>query len=387
MNNLRRSFLLDPSITFLNHGSFGATPRPVFRAYQDWQRRLELQPVEFLGRRFTGLMMDSRASLGRYLKTNPDNLVYTTNVTVALNIVARSLDLGPGDEVLSSDHEYGAIDRTWRFMAKERGFAYINRPISVPLEQIDELIQGFWAGVTQHTRVIHISHITSPTALCFPIKEIISKARSSGILTVVDGAHAPGQIPVDLDELGVDFYGGNLHKWLCAPKGAGFLFARQELQSLLKPLVVSWGYEAEMPGASVFIDQHEWQGTRDVAAFLSVPDAIRYQEEHDWENVRSACHKLLLETLERISELTGLPGLSDHTWYAQMASVPLPSDVDLALLKVRLYTDHKIEIPVISWNGLKLIRISVQGYNTRRDVDHLARALKELLSDKGIRIR
>jgi isopenicillin-N epimerase len=385
MNNLRRFFLLDPSITFLNHGSFGATPRPVFRAYQEWQRRLELQPVEFLGRRFTDMMQNSRIILGKYLNTSPDNLVYTTNVTVALNTVVRSLDLGPGDEVLSTDHEYGAIDRTWRFTVKEGGFAYVNQPIQVPLKQNDDLVQDYLSGVTPRTRVIHISHITSPTALCFPIKEIISKARSSGILTIVDGAHAPGQIQLDLDDLGADFYAGNLHKWLCAPKGAGFLFARHEMQGLLKPLIVSWGYEAETPGVSPFIDQHEWQGTRDVAAFLSVPEAIQFQEDHDWQKVRSACHELLREAVERISALTGLPGLSDAPRYAQMASLPLPSDIDLAVLKLRLYEDHRIEIPVLSWNGYKLIRVSIQGYNTGRDVDHLVKVLPDLLSDRGLR--
>ncbi|MBI4731156.1 MAG: aminotransferase class V-fold PLP-dependent enzyme [Chloroflexi bacterium] len=414
MFNLRRYFLLDPSVTYLNHGSFGATPRPVLRAYQDWQRQLERQPVEFLGRRFRDLMSAARAALGDYLGTAADNLVYTTNVTESLNIVARSLDLGPGDEVLSTDHEYGALDRTWRFLSKERRFKYINQPISFTTEttenaeknkkqrtkisvdsansvvnsfSIQHFVDELWKGVTPRTRVIFLSHITSPTALLFPVEAVIRRARRAGIITVIDGAHAPGQIPLRLDDLDADFYGGNLHKWLCAPKGAGFLYARPEAQHLLKPLVVSWGYEAEIPGPSQFVDHHEWTGTRDIAAFLSVPAAIEFQQEHDWENVRRACRALAHEAQEQICALTQRPPISGFENGGttggsglQMVAAPLPDSVDLAALKARLYDEYRIEVPLIAWNGRKLIRVSVQGYNTRQDVGKLVQALEELQS-------
>ena len=212
MFNLKQYFLLDSSVTFLNHGSFGATPKPVFDEYQRWQLELERQPVEFMGRRFTGLMAESRAALGEYLGTPADNLVYTQNVTISINIVARSLKLGAGDEVLTSDHEYGAMDRAWRFLAKERGFTYTNQPVS--LASKEAFIDSFWSVVTPRTRVIFLSHITSPTALIFPVDEIIKRAHAAGIITVIDGAHVPGQLPLDLDSLGADFYGGNLHKSL-----------------------------------------------------------------------------------------------------------------------------------------------------------------------------
>ncbi|MEZ0396978.1 MAG: aminotransferase class V-fold PLP-dependent enzyme [Anaerolineales bacterium] len=381
MNALKPHFLLDPKVTFLNHGSFGATPRPVFRAYQRWQRQLERQPVEFLGRRFAALMRLARQALGEYLGAAADDLVYTTNVTVALNIVARSLDLGPGDEVLASDHEYGALDRTWRFLAHERGFTYINHPIPVPLTTPAAFVETLWQGVTARTRVIFLSHITSPTALIFPVAEVCARARREGILTVIDGAHAPGQIPLRLDELGADFYGGNLHKWLCAPKGAGFLYARPSAQPLLKPLVVSWGYQAETPGPSRFIDEQEWTGTRDIAAFLAVPEAIRFQEEHHWERVRMACHALLRETAARLCALTGLQPLADETWYAQMAALPLPDAVDLTLLRTRLYDQARIEVPLLNWQGRKLMRVSMQGYNSRRDVEKLIRTVARALAE------
>ena len=379
MFNLRKYFLLDPSVTFLNHGSFGATPKPVFVEYQRWQRELEYQPVEFLGRRFAGLMAESRAVLGGYLGTHADNLVYTQNVTISMNIVARSLELGAGDEVLTSDHEYGAMDRTWRFLSKELGFTYINQPVS--LFSKEAFIDSFWSGVTAHTRVIFLSHITSPTALIFPVEEIIKRARAAGIITIIDGAHVPGQIPLHLDSLGADFYGGNLHKWLCAPKGAGFLYARPEMQELLKPLVVSWGYESETPSGSNFVDYHEWWGTRDISAFLSVPAAIKFQQEHDWDTVRIACHELVKDAQKRICDLTGLAPLhsSSENWFAQVATAPLPVDINPAALKSRLYDEYHVEIPVLAWNDKKLIRISIQGYNTKQDVDHLLFALSKLL--------
>ena len=379
MFGLRRYFSLDPDIVFLNHGSFGATPKPVFRVYQRWQRDLERQPVEFLGRRATGLMAEARAVLAEYVGTQADNVVYVTNVTVAMNIVARSLRLSPDDEVLSTDHEYGACDRTWRFLACKQGFTYINQPIPVPVTTPEAFVEAFWKGVTPRTRLIFLSHITSPTALLFPVAEICRRARAAGILTLIDGAHTPGQIPLRLDELGADFYGANLHKWLCAPKGSGFLYARPEVQALLEPLVVSWGWETEIPGPSKFIDHHEWWGTRDLAAFLSVPEAIRFQQEHHWDEARVACHVLARQAQEQICELTGQSALSDESWFVQMSAAGLPDSIDLAALKTRLYEEYRIEIPLIQWNGRKFIRISVQGYNTRRDVDALLDALAQIL--------
>ena len=381
MRNLKRHFQLDPSVTFLNHGSFGAAPKLVFREYQRWQRELERQPVEFLGRRFTDLMAEARAALGEYLGAHADNLVYTQNVTISLNIVAHSLELGPGDEVLATDHEYGAMDRTWRFLAKERGFRYINQHIELPLTTEEKFVEDLWRGVTPRTRVIFLSHITSPTAIIFPVKEGIRRAREAGILTVIDGAHVPGQLPLHLDSLGADFYGGNLHKWLCAPKGAGFLYARPEVQHLLKPLVVSWGYESEFPSSSTFVDHHEWWGTRDIAAFLAVPKAIEFQAENHWDEVRESCHRLAAYAQTLICEITSLAPLRAQpgNWFRQMVSAPLPADTDIPLLKNRLYDEYRIEVPVHDWNGNKLVRISVQGYNTKRDVDRVIHALSELL--------
>jgi isopenicillin-N epimerase len=377
---MKELFLLDPEIAYLNHGSFGATPEPVFREYQRWQRELERQPMEFLGRRHNGLMQTARASLGGFLRVRAENVVFTQNVTQAINIVARSLDLGPGDEVLASDHEYGACERTWRFLSRKRGFTCITRHVSVPWTSREYLVDDFMQGVTPRTRVIFISHITSPTAVVFPVQEICLRARLSGILTIVDGAHAPGQIPLDLTSVGADFYGGNLHKWLCAPKGAGFLYARPEVQHLLEPLVVSWGYESEKPSGSPFVDHHEWWGTRDIAAFLTVPAAIQFQEQNDWPMVRDACHGVLKSSLNEIVALSGVPTFyPDDTWYVQMASAPLPPEVDIAQLQGRLYDEYGVEVPVLAWNEWKLIRLSLQAYNGQQDIERLLRGLRHLI--------
>lgn len=379
--NLRSDFLLDPEVVFLNHGSFGATPRPVFEKYQAWQREMERQPVEFLGRRFAGLMQESREALAAFLGTGANNLIYVTNATMGLNIIARSLNLGPGDEILSTDHEYGALDRTFRFLAQKQGFSYINHVLPQPLTTPDDFVESFWQAVTPQTRVIFMSHLTSPTAVILPVQEICRRAREQGIITIIDGAHVPGQLPLNLDNLGADFYSGNLHKWLCAPKGAAFLFARPEVQHLVEPLVVSWGWESEQPGPSRFVDEQEWTGTRDYSSFLTVPTALEYHQHSDLVVTRSWCHEMAVEMQRMISVITGLPPIHSPKgdWFRQMATARLPDSTDIIALKTRLYEEFRIEVPLIAWKNLKLIRYSFQVYNCYEDALALRDALDRLL--------
>ncbi|MBP1692193.1 MAG: aminotransferase class V-fold PLP-dependent enzyme [Chloroflexi bacterium] len=387
IGSLQDLFLLDPNIIFLNHGSFGACPRSVFEVYQAWQRELELQPVEFLGRQAPKLLAHARKCLANYLGVLADEIVYFTNPTTAINMVARSIGLKPGDEILATDHEYGAMDRIWRFICRQAGATYIRQPIPLPVTTQEDFVDNLFRDVNERTRAIFISHITSSTALIFPVEEICKRARRQGILSIVDGAHAPGQIPLDLKAVEADIYTGACHKWLMAPKGSAFLYARPEVQSWLMPLVVSWGYESDYPSDSQFIDYHEWQGTRDFAAFLTVPAAIEFQFQHDWANVRHDCHILACDTRQKINAITGLePVCPDdeqsrdaRPWFNQMFTAQLPAKVDLDQFKKRLYDEYRIEAPVISWNGLKLIRISIQGYNSQSDVDALIEALPRLL--------
>jgi isopenicillin-N epimerase len=378
MRDLAVEFMLDPNIHFLNHGSFGACPRSVFDDYQRWQRELEAQPVEFLGRRFDGLMAEARRALAGYVCCDPDDLVYVPNATQGVNIVARSLALAPGDEVLASDHEYGALNRTWEYLCEKQGAQYRRVEIPVPVSTEADFVERVWNAVTPRTRVLFLSHITSPTALIFPVQELVRRARTAGILTIIDGAHAAGQLPLDLGAPGADFYSANCHKWMLGPKGSAFLYARRELQGRVEPLVVSWGWRPEKPAASRFVQEQEWQGTRDIAAFLAVPAAIRFMQANDWESVRAECHALAVYAQAQLAALTGLEPLSDESWFSQMVSCPLPP-CDIQEVKARLYDEHRIEVPVLLWNGQPLIRISLQAYNSRADVDALTCALKQIL--------
>ncbi len=379
---MREHFLLRPDVAFLNHGSFGACPRPVFERYQEWQRELEAEPVEFLGRRRPSLVRQAREALGSYVNANPLDLVFVSSATVGVNVVARSLRLERGDEVLTTDHEYGACDRIWRFTARNSGIDYRRVPIAVPVTTNEEFVESFMSHVSPRTKVIFISHMTSPTALTFPIEEICRRAREMGIVTVIDGAHIPGQVDLDITALDADFYIGNLHKWLCAPKGAGFLYARRELQETIDPLIVSWGWEADVMEDSPFVDALSYGGTDDISAWLTVPSAIDFQRENNWNAVRESCNQIVLRARPLIAEaLDAIPLAPDRgEWFTQMSAFLLPEGYDGFALQRRLFDDHRVEIPVMPWNGRQTIRISVQAYNTWDDVERLLQGVGAVAS-------
>ncbi|MBK8163882.1 MAG: aminotransferase class V-fold PLP-dependent enzyme [Gammaproteobacteria bacterium] len=379
MPSLRQQFLLDPDVVFLNHGSYGATPRPVFEACQEWRLRLEREPVQFINNELPGLLRQARGELGRYLNADPDDLVYVPNATFGMNVVARSLPLAPGDEVLTTDHEYGAVDNAWLHVCRKRGARYVRQPVSFPADSDAAIVDGIWRGVTPRTRVLFLSHITSSTALRLPVEALCARARAAGILTAIDGAHAPGQIALDLSAVDADFYAGNCHKWLCSPKGAAFLYTRRELQPMIEPPVIGWGYgdNRKLVQNPDYVDALQWLGTNDLAAYLAVPAAIAFQERHDWPQVRAECHRLLGGAIQRVSELTGLaPLYRTDRHYVQMAVNALPRIDDLAAFNRNLFDRHRVEIPCIEWNGRQFLRISLQGYNTPADIDALLAALE-----------
>jgi len=379
MPNLRDEFLLDPDVTYLNHGSFGATPRAVFQVYQAWQLRLERQPVRFFDKELTPVLKQARDALGSYLHTDGDDLVYIPNTTFGVNIVARSLKLQPGDEILASDHEYGACNNAWHYVAERRSVTYNNQPISLPVTTSEEIVEQLWAGVNDRTRVIYLSHITSPTALTMPVAAICRRARAAGILTVIDGAHAPGQIDVDLSIIDPDFYFGNCHKWLMSPKGAAFLYTRPDKQHLIEPLVVGWGWgpERSMNFGSDFLNNTQFLGTNDLSAYLSVPAAIDFQRRHDWPAQRRRCHALAAQAHDRIIDLTGLPSIypANPGFYQQMVSIPLPPVDDPKAFRRNLYNRFRIEVPFPQWRGQRFARVSIQAYNEQADVDALVESL------------
>ncbi len=390
-SNLARHFLLSEEVVFLNHGSFGACPRPVFEAYQAWQLQLERQPVAFLGRDLSERMRQPRLALSAELGTDADNLVGVTNATHGLNIVAQSLELQPGDQILTTDHEYSALEKTWAYITRRTGAEIVVVKVPQPLTEERQFTEAVLGGLTERTRVLFLSHITSPTALLFPVGPAIAEARARGIITVIDGAHTPGHIPLALDTLGADFYSGNCHKWMMSPKGSAFLYARPEMQALLKPLVISHGWTAESksPGAkgafgnSPFIDEIEMQGTRDPAAWLTVPDALKFRRENGWDEVAKGCQALAQETAQRLAERTGLPAFSSPEFCApQMVAMPVP-DCDTQGLGRALLERYKIEIPVFKWQNHAIVRLSVQGYNSRAQMDLLIEAVSDLLGLAG----
>ena len=372
---LREEFLLDPDVTFLNHGSFGACPRAVFERYGEWQRELERQPVLFLARKLEALLAEARAALGAYVGADPEDLVFVPNATSGVNVAAWPLGLQAGDEVLSTNLEYGALDLTWEHVCGDFGARYVRAPVALPIESEDDVVEAVWSHVTERTRVLFVSQHTSGTALTLPVAELCRRARERGIVTVVDGAHVPGHFPLDIRALDPDYYAGNCHKWLCSPKGAGFLYVRRELQRDVHPLVISWGYKAAEP---TFVGRHEQQGTRDPSAYLTVPFAIEWQRNHDWDAVRTRCHDLA----RRAADGLGLPALvpgTRHDLYGQMVALRLPDDAP-ADIKQRLYDEHRIELPVGELDdGSRLIRVSFQGYNDESDLEQLRAALGLLL--------
>jgi isopenicillin-N epimerase len=377
-------FLLDPDLVFLNHGSFGACPRPVLEAQQRWRDELERNPVEFLSRRSAGLLAQAREALAEHVGARAADLVFVVNATTGVNVVARSLALREGDEVLTTDHEYGACDATWTRICDARGARLHRVEVPLPFDR-DAFVARIDAAVTPRTRLVFASHVSSATALVFPVAELCARMRARGVPVLVDGAHAPGQLPLDLHAIGADFYTGNCHKWLCAPKGSAFLHARPEHHRLLQATVTSWGdLAADDDGASAHDGytgmtplerRMQWQGTRDPSPWLAVPRALAFQREHDWDAVRARCHAMAVALMHRVAERTGLAPIGRDGDFAQMVPLEVPAG-HAATLQARLHQRHRIEVPVTGHRGRAFVRVSVQGYNDESDLRALERALQ-----------
>ena len=386
MKNFQDQFLLNPAITFLNFGSFGATPKPIFENYQYWQMVLEAEPVQF--NLFDGFnyLSESRAALAKYIGcADQDDLVYVTNPSFAINLIAKNFPLKAGDAILTTDIEYGACDRTWNFYCEKAGATYRRQKINLPITTKEKFIADFFAGVTPNTKAIFISQITSSTGLIFPVKEVCEIAKSKGLITIVDGAHVPGHIPFNLSEIQADFYTGACHKWMMAPKGCSFLYAHKSVQPLCDPLIVSWGYKALKPSHSAFLDYHQMIGTRDFSAFLTVPTCIKFMAENDWISVRTACHEMVLANAQRFYDLLESKPISPLTneWIGQMISIPIKTNAP-EVLQRRLFTDYKIEIPIMRQENDVYMRYSINAFNTIENLDTLYRALSELKKQNSL---
>jgi isopenicillin-N epimerase len=378
---MKAQFLLDPTITFLNHGSFGACPKPIFEEYQRFQKELETEPVYFLIKKQKEYLQLAKNSLAEFVGCSPNDFFFTSNPTIAINTIMRSLNLKSGDEILTTNHEYGAMDRTWNFYCKKSGAKYIRQNISIPIVSKQQIIEEFWKGYTSKTKIIFLNQISSSTALIFPVKEICEKARELGLITIIDGAHVPGHIDLNITDLNPDFYTGTLHKWMLAPKGSSFLYVKKSFQEMLDPLIVGWGYESLTPGESQFLDYQEFQGTRDISAFLCTPKVIDFLHQNDWKSKIVVSKKIVLDNYQRFCDLLNSQPICpiSNEFLGQMASIPIMTFHPVEL-KELLFEKYKIEIPIMHLNGNYYIRYSINAYNSQEDLEILYSALKEIIA-------
>ncbi len=377
---LKTQFLLQPDIAFLNFGSFGACPKPIFEDYKKWQLELEQKPAQFITVNGPRYLKRSREALAKYINCNADDLVYVTNPSYATNIVAKSLKLNPGDEILSTGLEYGASDKAWNYYCRKAGAKFVRQNITLPLTTKEKFIEEFFQGCTSKTKLIYISQITSTTALMFPVKEICEIAKQKGLITFVDGAHVPGHVPLNLAELKADIYTGACHKWMMTPKGNSFFYVKKEFQNLFDPLIVSWGYDALFPSDSQFLDYHQMQGTRDFSGFLTTAKAIEFMKENNWPEVAKRCRDLVKKNALRFCELVGSQPLCPVTdeFLGQMFSIPI-STPEPEKLQRHLFEKYKIEIPVMRHADKVYLRYSINAFNSQDDLDRLYKALQEII--------
>lgn len=387
---LRQHFTLPDEVTYLNHGSFGLTPRVVQEAREQWSRQLAAEPMDFFLRQLEPSLTAAAERLGAFLGADARDLAFVENATVGMNIVANSVRLQAGDEVLLTNHEYGAVMRIWRRACEQVGADLVVRPLPLPLTSAEEAAEHFLDAVTPRTKLIVVSHVTSPTAVVQPVKQICRRARELGVPVCIDGPHAIAMVPLNLRELPCDFYTASCHKWLSAPFGSGFLYVRRRQQSVLQPLVVSWGRSlGGRPPA--WQDEYNWLGTRDPAACLAVPKAIEFLEDYGLTAFREQTHALAQYARRRMEELFGQRALVPDSpeWYGSMVAVPLPpSDIRRERPNLRdplqeaLWEQHRIETLIVEWHGQRLLRVSCHLYNTTDDIDRLIDALKGLKSKR-----
>lgn len=406
VNPWRSQWALRPGVTYLNHGSFGPAPQSVIAARETWSARLQSEPMDFLVRQLEGALDVTRERLAKFIHTRAEHVAFVDNATVGMNIVARSVELGAGDEVLATDHEYGAVQRIWRRRCQEAGATFVVCKLPQPLESSRQVVEALQQAVTPRTKLLVVSHVTSPTAVILPVREICARAREQGVPVCIDGPHAPAAVPIDLESLGCDYYAASCHKWLSAPFGSGFLYVHPRRQPALAPSIVSWGRSLSgRPGN--WKDEFNWTGTRDPAPWLAIADAIDFfqtlkvpAQNTAGESVDSATsksqgiklfreysHQLAKYARDEIVELTGLePFLPDsEEWYGSMIALPLPeavtpvTDGHMHPLQQSLWEKHQIEVPIVTWRSKCYIRVSCHLYNDRADIDRLKAALRELL--------
>jgi len=388
---LRAHWSLDPEVTFLNHGSFGACPTRVLEEQSRLRARLEANPVRFLHRELPDLADAARSALGDFLDANPDDLAFLDNATTGVNTVLRSLRFAPGDELLTTDHEYNASRNALDFVAQEWGVTVVVARLPWPLPSPQAVVDAVLAHVTERTRLFLVDHVTSQTGLVMPVASLVRTLRARGVETLVDGAHGPGQVPVSLHALGAAYYTGNCHKWLCAPKGAAFLHVRRDLQAVIRPLVISHGYNSRREDRSRFRLDFDWMGTRDPTPLLCIPTALATVGglvPGGWPEVLARNHALALEARTLLHRQLGGAPRCPEDMVGAMATVALPpgfpeepSPLGMDPLQERLMLEHRIEVPIMPWPRApqRHVRVSAQLYNSHVEYQRLAEALAALV--------
>ncbi|APZ96093.1 aminotransferase class V-fold PLP-dependent enzyme [Fuerstiella marisgermanici] len=376
---------LDPSTTYLNHGSFGPSPIAVRKAREEWSARLERQPMRFFCQDMEAELHVAAEHLAKFLHTKAARLALVDNATVAMNIVAESVDLKPGDEVLLTDHEYGAVRNIWNHKSQQTGAKIITAQLPFPLDD-EGIVTALENAISDNTKMIVISHVTSPTAAILPVKAICQLAKRYGILTAIDGPHAIAMLDVHLDDIGCDYYCASCHKWLCAPFGSGFLWAHPKHHGKIRCPITSWGGSiAGRP--SCWQDRINWLGTRDPAPLLSIPAAIEFFSELGLDTFRQHAHKLICHARRELLAMDGIGPFCTSTEadVVSMCAVELPQPADWKPgyhghpdpLQLELRDEHGIELPVAAWNGRRFLRVSAHLYNSQEDIDKLLNAVNQ----------
>jgi isopenicillin-N epimerase len=379
--NLISEWMLEPSVDFLNHGSFGAIPRVVFDEQTEWRRRIEAAPVEVIARRRLALIDAAKQPVGRWLGMRPDDFGLVTNATEGVNAVLHSLRFSPRDELLTTTHVYNAVRQAMKFTCARSGATYREVDVPLPVRSADDIAHAVISAFSDRTRLLVIDHVTSPTALVFPVERITAECGKRGIDVLIDGAHAPGMIPLDVQRIGAAYYSGNLHKWAFAPRGAAFLWVRPDRQAQIHPAVVSHHY------GEGFSREFSWQGTRELSAWFAVPRALEFAASLGLDAVRTHnhalavwAHQLLCDRLRVDQPLSPLDG----SLLGSMAAVPLGGvlrDLDeqgREALQQRLYSEQRIEVPLMSFGGRLLVRVSCQVYNEPGQYERVARVIGDL---------
>jgi isopenicillin-N epimerase len=387
---LAHLWLLDPSVAFLNHGSYGACPRPVLEAQQRLRHEMEREPVLFLGRELESRVDEARTALGAFIGADPEDLAFVPNATAGTNSVLRSLSFAPDDEILVTDHAYNACRTAVEYVAGRARARVIVAQVPFPIGDPGEVVAAVFAAVTDRTRLAVLDHVTSPTGVVFPIDRLVAALAERGVDTLVDGAHAPGMVELDLKRLDAAYYAGNGHKWLCAPKGCGFLHVRRDRQAAIRPLAISHGANSPRTDRSRFLLEFDWAGTHDPTPYLCVPDALRCMGSllpGGWPAVRTANRQLALEARHILCAAVGMVAPAPESMVGALATVPLPDGEggpggrSNNPLQRRLFDDDRIEVPVFTWPTApkRLIRVSAQLYNRVDQYEALGRALAKAL--------